>query len=171
MPNRTTGYRYGLDDQGNCWIVKLSAKNEQPGHRNEFISDDCICEKISNPQTGDDVKTTILRGVHGIPIEYTIGKKIEGGSVWFYKSKEDLCDDYLSIDKHGCLYKASFIAKHIDEIITSYGRTYEEVAIMMHISTAELKECVQTIKKGLGAKEDELSYMPILQTLQKMRKK
>lgn len=175
-----TGYRYATDKQRKYWIVKLSTAKEEParhnvpGYENEFVSDDCTCEAITEIETGEEAKSMILKGVLGRPIEYTVGEKI-GGLCWYCHSIEDLYKNYLHRSKgknSGKTYHPFILANKMDYMITEvYGRTYEEVAARMKITPEKLIEQVQSLKEGLGEEEDEALYMPILITLQRMEKK
>lgn len=176
-----TGYRYTRDNQGKYWIVKLSTAKEElarhnvPEYENEFVSDDCTCEAITEVETGEEAESMVLKGHLGRPLQYTVGQKIGGGLCWYCHSIEDLYKNYLHFSKgkeSGKTYCPFFLANKMDYMITEvYGRTYEEVAARMHITPETLIEQVQSLKEGLGEKEDEALYMPILQTLERMGKK
>lgn len=172
-----TGYRYATDKKGKYWIIKLSALKEEPayhnvpGYENEFVSDDCICESITEIETGQEEKSMVLYGALGRQIEYTKGEKIGGGLVWYCHSKEDLYKNYLCFSKKGNTYKPSFLADKMDYMITEvYKRTYEEVATEMCISADALRNRIAKLKERLGEKEDDDLLYPILAALKRMGK-
>lgn len=164
--SRMTGYRYSVDDNGTVYIIKLTAqaaKKEYPGTL-VYQSENCICESITNPNTGEELEQMNLSGVRRISVLYIKGKTIPG-KCWFCPSVDALYHlNYLSKGKDG-LVKAKpkgSLYDVLDSWIEDCELTHDEVAAEMKISTAELLEEINRIKQIDSINEQEVEAASIV---------
>ncbi len=163
------GYRYSVDDKGTVYIIKLIAPHEIKDYPATIIyhSDNCICESITNANTGNDIKQALLHGVRRNSVLYTKGEIIPG-TCWFCHSVEDLYKlNYLFKGKDGLVKtKPTFSLYDIlDKYIDDEELTRDEVAAEMKISTAELLERINRIKQIHSIDKQKTEAAPIMSAI------
>lgn len=169
----TIGYRYSVDRNGEIFIIKLQAKDEQPGHNYtgdpiDWRSNECICLSITNANTGEEVEQATLRGIRKNYVEYRKNEKIPG-MCWFMHDPGQL--SWLHQDhRTGETYESFFLYRKLDYMMTEcYKVQPEAVAAELHISTQELWQRIELLKAGI--KEEEKWGYPILRAMQKLSEK
>ena len=162
-----TGYRFSVDDKGTVYIIKLTApvaKKEYPGAL-IYHSENCICESITNPNTGEELEQMNLSGILRTSVLYTKGKTIPG-ECWFCPSVDALYRlNYLSKGKDGLVKDQPpnrTLYDVLDSWIENCELTHDEVAAEMKISTTELLERINRIKQIDSISEQEVEAASIV---------
>lgn len=150
--SRMTGYRYSVDVDDNIYIIRVSAESYE---KNIFDYDscECICESITNANTGVEVNQAELCGYMNQKIRYKVGEKIPG-KCWFFLHYDDLFRSYLK--KNGdriVLAKPKLLHMNgkVGEYLIECGCTKKEVADDLQITEKELSKMIQlakTLKPG-----------------------
>lgn len=166
------GYRFSVDDADNVYIIKLYApieiedKAKRLGTREYYSKNGCICLSITNANTGEEVENALLQGVRKTFVQYEKDKEIPG-CCWYCASVEDLLHSYLHRDEDTGLirYGGGDLYKQMDNyILYTADVHFHEVAEEMHITTDELIEKLNYLKKTkfTSLEEKEAAGKPIL---------
>ena len=124
-----TGYRYSLDENRNIYIIKVSAESYEK-NIGDYDSCECICESITNANTGVEVNQAELCGYMNRIVFYKVGEKIPG-KCWFFLRYDDLFRRYLTKSGNRIALaqpKQLHMNGKIDEYLIECGCTKKEVA-------------------------------------------
>lgn len=162
-----------MDRNNNIFIIKLLAKNKQPGShlkRNgspfDWKSDECICLTITNVNTSEEVEQATLRGVRKTYVEYRKNEKIPG-MCWFVQDPMELSTWIDKDHRTGEIYESFFLYRKLEYMMNvGYKVQPELVAAELHISTDELWRQIAMLKAGI--KDERELGLPILMAMQKL---
>lgn len=142
-----TGYRYSLDENGNIYIIKVSAESYEKNIV-DYDSCECICESITDANTGEKMNQAELCGYMDWKVCYKVGEKIPG-KCWFFLRYDDLFRTYLTKSGNRIVLakpKQLYMNGKIGEFLIECGCTVKEVADDMQITEKELSEMLYLAK-------------------------
>ena len=147
-----TGYRYSVDDDDNIYIIKISAESYEK-RLYDCESSECICESITDANTGEAVNQADLHGYMNWKVCYKVGEKIPG-RCWFFLNYDDLFRSYLAKVGNRIVLaqpKRLHMNGKIGEYLIECGCTIKEVADDLQITEKELSEMIylaRTLEPG-----------------------
>lgn len=161
-----TGYRYSLDENDNIYIIKVSAESYEKS-RYDYAGCECICESITNANTGVEVNQAELCGYENRKVCYKVGEKIPG-KCWFYLRYDDLFLRYLTKSGNRIVLarpKKLHMKGKIGEYLIECGCTAKEVADDMQITEKELSEMLYLAKTMEAGYEQTRISLKILDSI------
>lgn len=148
--SRMTGYRYSRNDK-NIYIIKLMCSNEKKDLiRNCYFGLNCICEQITNINTGETVKSALLKGKMDKYVYYEVGSVIPG-VCWYCHSIEDLfTKGFLKKGEDGEISDRKIPVNLYDKLeiyIKDNDLEISEVAEELETTESELIKEINSIKR------------------------